>query len=522
MINLLSALSIIILLTALAAVAISFIRYAGGQKKLTSEIIDKNLLEKDAFMKKIIILEEEAKNLNGRLEEANNALNGANVLAEKLREDDKSLFAKVSELTADNKNLRETLENRKADYETALIRQKQEFLDLENRFREAFENLSNKMLEDKSKKFLEINKDSISGILNPLSEKILEFQKKVEETYNKESNERFSLKNEIEKLVVTEKTMEQTTNNLTAALKGAGKVQGDWGEMILESILENSGLREGIDYEIQKNVKTTDEMDEKINLRPDVTIHLPKSRDLIVDSKVSLTDYERYMSLGLAGAEIKDGGDSGGNNNDKGLNANAGRDGDTDKDKDKDKFLKLHVNSIKRHINEMEKYHNLPGSKSLDAVIMFIPVEFAYTVAVNYDRDLLVYAYKKNVIMATPSIIMLILKIVSNLWIQEKSQEKAAEVMMLAGQLYDKFCSFDKSMKDIGSSIEKSADAYDKARKLLVSGKGNLMSKAERIKQLGAKTAKSLDKSKFEHEEYPEIKADKEESDNEQGTSEQN
>ncbi|MHB1662160.1 MAG: DNA recombination protein RmuC [bacterium] len=494
-INLPAVLSIV-LFAALAAVAVSFIRYAGRQKKLTSEIIDKSLLEKDGLTKKIIVLEEDVKNLNGRLEEANGALNGANVLAEKLREDDKSLFAKVSELTADNKNLRETLESRKADYEAASIRQKQEFSDLESRFKEAFENLSSKMLEDKSKKFLEINKDSISGILNPLSEKILEFQKKVEETYDKESKDRFSLKNEIDKLVATEKTMEQTTNNLTAALKGTGKVQGDWGEMILESILENSGLREGIDYEIQKNVKTTDEMDEKINLRPDVTIHLPKSRDLIVDSKVSLTDYERYISL--AGVETKGESDSGGNNIDKGLNVNA----DNSEGKDKDKFLKLHVNSIKRHINEMEKYHNLPGSKSLDAVIMFIPVEFAYTVAVNYDRDLLVYAYGRNVIIATPSIIMLILKIVSNLWVQEKSQEKAVEVMMLAGQLYDKFCSFSKSMEDIGSSIDKTAAAYDNARKLLVSGKGNLMSRAERIKQLGAKTAKSLDRGKFEHEEY--------------------
>ncbi|MHB1698288.1 MAG: DNA recombination protein RmuC [bacterium] len=411
---------------------------------------------------------------------------------------------KNATLEADNKNLRETLENQKTDYENRLIKQKQEFLDIENKFKEAFENLSSKMLEDKSKKFLEINKDSIGGMLNPLSEKILEFQKKVEETYDKESKQRFSLQNEINKLYDAEKIMTQTTDNLTAALKGTGKVQGDWGEMILESILEYSGLREGSNYEIQKNLKTTDEMDEKINLRPDVTIHLPKNRELIVDSKVSLTDYEKYISS--ANGKI-----NGNNDNYSGNDLNINADNE-----DKDKFLKLHVNSIKRHINEMEKYSNLPDGKTLDAVIMFIPIEYAYTAAVNYDRDILTYASRKNVIIATPSVIMLIVKIVDNLWMQEGSEEKTRKVMSLAVQLYDKFCSFVKSMDDIGSSLDKARDAYDNANKQLSEGKGNLMSKAERIKELGAKTAKSLDKSKFEHEEYPEIEDNRKEGDNEQ------
>ncbi|MHB8232618.1 MAG: DNA recombination protein RmuC [bacterium] len=499
-INLPTALSIV-LFAALAAVAVLFIRYAGRQKKLTLEIIDKDRFEKDGLIKKIIVFEEEIKNLNGRLSEANGALNDASVFAEKLREDNKSLFAKVSELTADNKNLSEKIESQKTDFEIKLERQKKEFLD----FKDVFENLSNKILEDKSKKFLEINKDSIYGILNPLSEKILEFQKKVEETYDKESKQRFSLQTEIGRLIDVENTMKQTTENLTTALKGTAKVQGDWGEMILEQLLEHSELIEGVQYEIQKSIKTTNEMDEKINLRPDVTVHLPQNRDLIIDSKVSLTDYERYMSI--AGAATDN------------FSANAQAGAGTDADADK--FLKSHISSIKRHINELsdKKYSNLLGQKSLDAVIMFIPIEFAYTVAVNYDRDLLIYAYSKNVIIATPSIIMLILKIVYNLWVQEKSQEKAAEVMALAGQLYDKFCNFAKSMEDIGSSLDKTAAAYDNARKLLVSGKGNLMSRAERIKQLGAKTAKSLDNSKFEHEEYRELEEHGQE-DNGQGASE--
>ena len=489
-IDLLAALSILSF-AALAAVAVFFVRYAGRQKKLTAEIIDRSLSEKDGLTKEIIVFKEEVKALNGRLEAAGGALETANALTEKLREENKNLFAKVSELTADNNNLSEKIKSLAADYEAKLERQKKEFLD----FKEVFENLSTKILEEKSEKFLEINKNSISGILNPLSEKILEFQKKVEETYDKESKQRFSLQNEIKKLVETQDTMKQTTENLTTALKGTGKVQGDWGEMILEQLLEYSELIEGIQYEIQKTVKTTNEMDEKINLRPDVIVHLPKGRDLIIDSKVSLTDYERYMSLSSAGGGTGAGGiTAGGSGDNSGGIADAGADAD--------KFLKSHILSIKRHINELndKKYLNLSGSKSIDSVIMFIPVEFAYTVAVNYDRELLTYAYSKNVIIATPSIVMLILKIVYSLWVQEKSREKAAEVMELAGGLYDKFCSFAKSMEDIGASIDKTAAAYDNAKKLLVSGKGNIMSRFEKIRLLGAKTSKTLDAGKFDRE----------------------
>ncbi len=483
-----------ILFSALALVAIFFIKYVNRQKKLTAEIIGKNLFEKDGLIKKIIVFEEEVKALNGRLESANGALNDANALTEKLREENKNLFAKVSELTADNNNVREKIANLTADYETKLERQKKEFLD----FKEIFENLSSKILKDKSNEFLEINKNNINALLNPLSEKILEFQKKVEETYDKESKQRFSLQNEIKKLVETQDTMKQTTENLTTALKGTGKVQGDWGEMILEQLLEHSELIEGIQYEIQKTVKTTNEMDEKINLRPDVIVHLPQNRDLIIDSKVSLTDYERYMSLtgGILGTEREAAVEI---NDDADVAKEPAKD---TANTDAEKFLKSHIVSIKRHINELssKKYSNLAGSKSLDAVIMFIPVEFAYTAAVNYDRELLTYAYGKNVIIATPSIIMLTLKIVYNLWVQEKRQEKAAEVMVLAGQLYDKFCSFDKNMEDIGSSLNKTVAAYDNAKKLLVLGKGNIMSRFKKIKGLGAKTSKTLDAGKFDHE----------------------
>ncbi len=468
--------------------AIYFVLYVKKSKKTIDELIDASREEKDGLIKKTITQEEELKSLNLRLETLSAELSASAVLTENLREENKNLSVKISAISTENKNLIEKIENIKSDYEERLKRQKDEFIDFKQAFENLSENLSSKILEEKSKKLIEINKDSISGILNPLSEKIAEFQRKVEETYDKESKQRFSLQNEIKKLIDTQDAMKQTTENLTSALRGSGKVQGDWGEMILEQLLEYSELIEGMQYEIQKTVKSVNEMDETINLRPDVIVHLPKGRDLIIDSKVSLTDYEKYMSLTYgSGADFSPVYAKADSNPD---NAN----------NDPEKFLKLHISSIKRHINEIsdKKYTALYGLKSIDSVIMFIPIEFAYTVAVNYDRELLGYAYGKKVIIATPSIILLILKIVYNLWVQEKSQEKAAEVMKLAGNLYDKFCSFAKSMEDIGTSIERTSASYNNAKNLLSLGKGNIMSKIEKMRLLGAKTSKVLDASKFE------------------------
>ncbi len=472
-------------------IAVYFASYVKRSKKTIDGIIDASRDEKDGLIKQTITQEEEIKSLNARLEALGAELNSAAVLTDNLREENKNLSVKISEISTENKNLLEKIGNIKSDYEDRLKRQKDEFIDFKQAFENLSENLSSKILEEKSKKLIEINKDSISGILNPLSEKILEFQKKVEETYDKESKQRFSLQNEIKKLIDTQDVMKQTTDNLTSALKGSGKVQGDWGEMILEQLLESSELIEGMQYEIQKTVKTVNEMDEKINLRPDVIVHLPKERHIIIDSKVSLTDYEKYMSLTNGNAA-----DS------SAVYLNSDSNSDSKPEGDPEKFLKSHILSIKRHINELsdKKYTSLYGLKSLDSVIMFIPIEFAYTVAVNYDRDLLAYAYGKKVIIATPSIILLILKIVYNLWIQEKSQENAAEVMALAGSLYDKFCSFAKSMEDIGTSIEKTSVAYNNAKSLLTSGKGNIMSKLDKMRLLGAKTSKMLDASKFDRD----------------------
>ncbi len=517
--NLLALLSILFFISCVAVI-IAFLKFAVRQRKLNADIIDKNLYEKDLLIKKNLVLEEESKSLIDKNEALNRSVESEKLSAEKYRDENKNLFAKLSELSAYNRNLSEKAENLKSDYEERLERQKKEFFDFKQAYENLAENLSSKILDDKSKKLSEINKESIGIILNPLSEKIAEFQKKVEDVYVKESNMRYSLQDEIKKLLETQQTMKRTTENLTDALKGSGKVQGDWGEMILEQLLEYSALIEGMQYEIQPTVKSINEMDEKINLRPDVIVHLPKGRDIIIDSKVSLTDYEKYMSLSSSRyrqyrqdavqAEIFTVNENAENLNPD-MQSQSGSIGGitsgkyeiSESDNDADKYLKFHLLSIKKHINELntKKYSNLTSSKGIDSVIMFIPIEFAYTIAVNYDKELLNYAYSKNVIIATPSIIMLILKIVQNLWVQEKSQENAAEVMAIAGQLYDKFCSFAKSMDDIGASIDKTSVAYDNARKILVTGKGSMMSRFEKIRSLGAKTTKSLPAEKFNGEE---------------------
>ncbi|MFW0883852.1 DNA recombination protein RmuC [Candidatus Acidulodesulfobacterium sp. H_13] len=470
------------LLIILIVSVIFFLKYTGILRNRYEDIISASSIEKDAIIKKYIVFEEEIKALRERFDRTNIALRDSNMLAEKLRGENKDLYIRTSGLVADNKNLKEKIENQKNDYELRLAEQKHEFFDLENRFKDAFENLSSKMLDDKSKKFTEINRESIYGILNPLSEKINEFQKRVEETYDKESKQRFSLQAEIGKLVETESTMKRTADNLTTALKGTAKVQGDWGEMILEKLLEDSGLIKDTHYEIQKTLETSDETEGTIKLRPDVIVHFPQKRDLIIDSKVSLTDYERYIN-----SESHNG--YGGSNTDVG--------------KDKDRFLKSHINSIKKHINELSEknYSGLLGANSLDAVVMFIPIEFSYTVAINYDRDLLTYAYSRNIVIATPSIIMLILRIVSSLWIHEKSMKNAYDIMKIAGNLYDKFCSFSKSMEDIGKNLEKTRDAYEESRSRLSTGRGNIMGRFDKIKKLGAKVTKSLDEDKFDGEE---------------------
>ncbi|MCL4542845.1 MAG: DNA recombination protein RmuC [Deltaproteobacteria bacterium] len=454
---------LVLFFIAFAASVIVSLAYIAKLKAYYSDIITRNSLQNDQNIKNNIVLESELNNEKNQHNQTVSRLKDAQTEIDGLRKENTDLIAGLSKVNADNKNLEERILAQKADLDLKLSSQKSEFLELENRFKEAFENLSAKILEDKSKKFTEINKESLDGILKPLSDRIKEFEKKVEDTYVSDTKERYSLQNTISKLIETENNMKLTTENLTKALKGNAKVQGNWGEMVLETLLEYSGLIKGEQYETQKSLSIEDENGFIENLRPDVIVHLPEDRELILDSKVSLTDYEKYVSA-------------------------------EENDENRKDYLKNHVNSIKKHIDELsgKRYNIALGGKSLDFVIMFIPIDFAYTVALNEDKNMLNEALNKNIIIATPSVLLLMLKTVENLWYQVNLNRNAVLIMGEAGKLYDKFISFAESMQEIKTGINKTSLAYDAAINQLSRGKGNLINKLEGIKKLGVKSNKSL------------------------------
>jgi DNA recombination protein RmuC len=322
-----------------------------------------------------------------------------------------------------------------------------------------FQNLANKILEEKSRKFTEQNRENIDRVLNPLREQLGDFRRKVEDVYEKESKDRMSLFHEIKNLKELNQQISEDALNLTNALKGQSKTQGAWGEVILERVLEESGLHNGREYETQGTFTS----EEGKRLRPDVIVHLPEEKDIIIDSKVSLTAYERYCS--------------------------------TDDEDERQAALKEHVASLRSHIKglSVKSYENLPGIRSLDYVMLFVPIEAAFITAVEADRDIFSEAFDKNIIVVSPTNLLAVLKTVHNIWRYEYQNRNALEIAEKAGSLYDQFVLFVQSMDDIGDKLNKASDAYHTARKRLVEGKGNLVGRTEKLKKLGAKAKKSLD-----------------------------
>ena len=319
-----------------------------------------------------------------------------------------------------------------------------------------FENLANRILEDKSKKFTASNQENIAQILTPLQKRIEEFEKKVNDTYDRESKERFSLTKEIKSLQELNQRISEDAVNLTNALKGDNKLLGTWGEMVLEKILENSGLAKGSEYEIQVSKKAEDGS----RSQPDVVVHLPDAKDVIIDSKVSLKAYESYCS-------------------------------ETDTER-KAEFLKLHVQSIKAHIKSLDEkdYQNLLGVNTLDFVLMFMPVDGAFSLAAQADTELLQYAHDHRIFVVERSTLMLTLRVIEGVWRLERQNRNAEEIALQAGRLYDKFVGFVVDLQDIDKRIKALQDSYDSAQNKLQAGKGNLISRVERLKQLGARTRK--------------------------------
>jgi DNA recombination protein RmuC len=323
-----------------------------------------------------------------------------------------------------------------------------------------FENLANRIFEEKSEKFTKLNKTTVDFTVNPLREQIKEFKDRVEFVYDKESKDRQSLLNEIGHLKNLNNQISQDAVNLTKALKGESKTQGNWGEVILEKVLEESGLRKGHEYEAQSNF--TD--DDGRRKSPDVIVHLPDDKDIIIDSKVSLTDYERYCS------EIDD--------------------------SLRKSHLKAHVSSIKMHVKQlsMKGYEQLEGVKTLDFVLLFIPIEAAFLTAFEQDPELFRDAYESNIIVVSPTTLLATLRTIQSIWRYERQSKNAEEIASQAGKLYDQIALLANSTLDVAKHIENAHKANDKVISQLSTGRGNLLRRADKLEKLGAKTKKSLPK----------------------------
>ena len=329
----------------------------------------------------------------------------------------------------------------------------------QEKFNKDFELIATRILDEKTHKFTEQNRSNLDMLLNPLKENIKAFEEKVDKVYKLEADERNILKGVITQLVDLNKMMSVETQNLTRALKGDSKKQGNWGEMILERVLERSGLVKDQEYRVQASVHSEDGS----RFQPDVIIDLPDNKHLIVDSKVSLVAYSRFA--------------------------------DCENEADKDIYIKQHITSLRNHVNGLsaKNYSDLYKINSPDFVMLFIPIESCFSIAVQKDAELFNYAWDKRVVIVSPSTLLATLRTIASIWKQERQNRNVMEIARLSGEMYDKFVGFAGDMETIGKSIRHSQDAYDKALNKLSTGRGNLAVTAQKIKNLGAKTGKQID-----------------------------
>lgn len=434
-------------ITILIAAAILFlISFYLFQKRLTANTTSQAQIEslrKENSLHQVNLARAEERSII--LQQENSSLNSElNREREKLEQANKSLESLRSYYQAQQEKIQELNSERERNQE---------------KFNKDFELIANRILDEKTQKFTEQNRNNLDTLLNPLKENIKAFEEKVDKVYKLESDERNILKGVITQLVELNKMMSVETQNLTRALKGDNKKQGNWGEMILERVLERSGLVKDQEYRIQASVQS----EEGNRLQPDVIIDLPDNKHLIVDSKVSLVAYSRLL--------------------------------DCENEADRDIHIKQHITSLRSHITSLssKNYSDLYKINSPDFVMLFIPIESCFSIAVQKDAELFNYAWDRRVVIVSPSTLLATLRTIASIWKQERQNRNVMEIARLSGEMYDKFVGFTLDMESIGKYIRQSQDTYDKALNKLSTGRGNLAVTAQKIKNLGAKTGKQID-----------------------------
>lgn len=397
--------------------------------------------------KEIASLQNNQSNLETQKNDINNRLEVKTKEVEEIRREKEFLSNELARKNEELKNLQLKLNENKEEVEK-----------LQEKFTKDFEILASKILDEKSNKFTEQNKKNIKEILNPLQEKIQTFERKVEDTQKESISMHSALKEQLLGLKELNTQMSKEAINLTKALKGDSKTQGNWGELVLERVLEKSGLEKDREYYVQQSFIN----DEGTRVLPDVVIHLPDNKKMIVDSKVSLTAYEQFVN--------------------------------TEEENEQERFLKEHVNSLKRHVEQLseKKYEDIYKIESPDFVLLFVPIEPAFAVALNQDNTLYNKAFEKNIVIVTPTTLLATLRTIDTMWNNEKQQRNAIEIARQAGALYDKFEGLLKDLVGIGKRIDDSKKEYSNAMNKLFEGRGNLITSVEKLKKMGAKAKKAL------------------------------
>lgn len=394
-----------------------------------------------------IRLKVEKSNLNERIEKSIEEFRKQEQKEKEILEENRRLHAELEVAKADYKNLQAKLSDQQAELEK-----------LNERFTKEFKLVANQLLRDNSSQISEKHHEALDQLLSPFKEKLKSFENKVEERFSKNRDEQISLKEQIKQLTSLNTDLNQQAQNLTNALKGDNKTQGNWGELVLERILESSGLIKGKEYE-------TEVVDKNANnqtIRPDVIVHLPDDRHIVVDSKVSLSAYERYSSA--------------------------------NEDTERPLLLKQHLTSVRGHVKLLSEknYQSALGVNTPDFVLLFIPIESSFSIAIQNDPDLYLYAWDRKVVIVSPTTLLATLRTIASVWKHERQAQNAKDIADRAGALYDKFANFVEDLRKVGGRLEQAQESYQGALNKLSTGNGNLMRQAELLKDLGANTQKSL------------------------------